>query len=102
MADVSYDGQKKLTQFYSLLQQKRTADYLTILLLILLLLLLRFELHHANLLLQLREPKTPEWLGEDVHELSADLNELEDDLSPINTVMKKVKLGCCLIHIFVT
>ena len=32
------------------------------------------------------------WLGEDVHELSAGLNELDDDLSSIDTIKKKVTL----------
>lgn len=69
---------------------KNAADYFIILPLILLL-LLNLEIHHAYLALQLREPKAPKWLGEDIHELSDGLDELEDK-SFIDTLTKKVIL----------
>ena len=49
------------------------ANYSTILPLILLLLL---DFHHSNLGPQLHEPKTAEWLGEDVCELSSGFDKL--------------------------
>ena len=69
--------------------QRKAADYSTILPLIL---LLTLEPLHTDHLLQLREPKTAERLGEDVHELPTSFNELDDDLPSINTVPKKVEL----------
>ena len=47
---------------------------------------------HADHLLQLRESKTSERLGEDVRELPTSFDELDDDLSSIDTVPKEVKL----------
>ena len=47
---------------------------------------------HADHLLQLREPKTFEWLGEDVHELPTSFDELDDDLPSIDIVPKEVEL----------
>jgi hypothetical protein len=71
-------------------QQEQAADYLTILPQILLL-LVELEIHHSNLAPQLQELKAP-WFGEDVRELLAGLDELEDDLSSINFITKKVIL----------
>jgi hypothetical protein len=45
-----------------------------------------------NLAPQLQEQKAPKWFGEDIRELLAGLDELEDDLSFINTITKKVIL----------
>ena len=70
----------------------RAADYFTILPLILLLTRGR-NLHHANHLLQLRELKTAEWLGEDVHELPTSFDELDDDLPSIDAVPEEVELN---------
>ena len=64
-------------------------DYLTILLLIL---LLPLNPLHADHLLQLRESKTVERLGEDVHELPTSFDELDDDLPSIDTVPEEVEL----------
>ena len=64
-------------------------DYLTILPLIL---LLPLNLLHADHLLQLRESKTAERLGEDVRELPTSFDELDDDLPSIDTVPEEVKL----------
>ena len=47
---------------------------------------------HVDHLLQLRELKTSERLGEDVRELPTSFDELDDDLPSINTVPKEVKL----------
>ena len=47
---------------------------------------------HANHLLQLRELKTFEWLGEDVRELLTSFNKLDDDLPFIDTVPEEVEL----------
>ena len=47
---------------------------------------------HADHLLQLRESKTSEWLGEDVRELPISFDELNDDLPSIDTVPEKVEL----------
>lgn len=66
-------------------------DYSTILPLILLL-LLKLEIHQSNLALQLQEPKAAEWFGEDVHDLLAGLDELKDDLSSIDAVLKEMVL----------
>ena len=74
------------------------ADYLTNLPLILLPLLLGLELHHANLVLQ---PKAPKWLGEDVRELSAGLDKLEDDLSSIDAIPKEMKLDVDVLALVV-
>ena len=54
---------------------------------------LSLDLIHANHLPQLHEPQVPEWLGEDVSELSADLDELDDDLPSIDTVPEEVELN---------
>jgi hypothetical protein len=89
-------------------QLENAADYLTTLPIIMLL-LLGIELHHAKLLLEARKPKTSKWLGEvffliqysgavlppqveDARELSDGLDELNDNLSSINTITKKVTL----------
>ena len=50
------------------------------------------NLFHADHLLQLRESKTAEWLGEDVRELPTSFDELDDDLPSIDMVPKKVEL----------
>lgn len=71
-------------------QRGRAADYLTTLLVIILL-ILSLEIHHANLALQLKEPKAPKRLGEDIRELPDGLEELEDNVS-INTITKEVIL----------
>ena len=68
---------------------KEVVDYLTILPLILLLSLVPL---HADNLFQLRESKTSERLGEDVCELPTSFDELDDDLSSIDTVPEKVEL----------
>ena len=47
---------------------------------------------YADHLLQLRESKTSERLGEDVRELPTSFNELDDDLPIIDTVPKGVEL----------
>ena len=47
---------------------------------------------HADHLLQLRESKTSERLGEDVRELSTSFDELNDDLPSIDTVPEEVEL----------
>ena len=47
---------------------------------------------HADHLLQLRESKASERLGEDVHELLTSFDEVDDDLPSINTVSEEVKL----------
>ena len=47
---------------------------------------------HADHLLQLRESNTAERLGEDVRELPISFNELDDDLSSIDTVLEEVEL----------
>ena len=47
---------------------------------------------HADHLLQLRESKTSEWLGEDVRELPTSFDELDDDLPSIDTVPEEVEL----------
>ena len=65
-------------------------NYLTILPLIALLLL---DLLNANLGPQLCESNAPEWLGEDVPELSSSLDMLELDLSTIDAVTDEVILG---------
>ena len=64
-------------------------DYLTILPLIL---LLPLNPLHADHLLQLRESKTAERLGEDVRELLTSFDELDDDLSFIDTAPEEVEL----------
>ena len=51
-----------------------------------LILLLSLVPLHADHLLQLRESKTSERLGEDVHELPTSFDELDDDLPFIDTV----------------
>ena len=58
---------------------REAADYLTILPLILLLIRGRHH-HHADHLLQLREPKMAEWLGEYIRELPTSFDKLDDDL----------------------
>ena len=50
------------------------------------------NLLHADYLLQLRELKTAERLGEDVRELPTSFDEIDDDLPSINTVPEKVEL----------
>ena len=57
-----------------------------------LILLLTLVPLHADHLLQLRESKTSERLGEDVRELPTSFDELDDDLPSIDTVPKKVEL----------
>ena len=47
---------------------------------------------HADHLLQLRESKTSERLGEDVRELPTSFDELDDDLPSIDTVPEEVEL----------
>ena len=47
---------------------------------------------NADHLLQLREPKTSEWLGEDVRELPTSFDELDDDQPSIDTVPEEVEL----------
>ena len=47
---------------------------------------------HADHLLQLRESKSSERLGEDVSELSTSFDKLNDDLPSIDTVPEEVKL----------
>ena len=47
---------------------------------------------HVDHLLQLRESKTSEQLGEDVRELSTSFDEFDDDLPFIDTVPEEVKL----------
>ena len=47
---------------------------------------------HADHLLQLRESKTSERLGEDVRELPTSFDELDDDLPPFGTVPDEVEL----------
>ena len=47
---------------------------------------------HADHLLQLRESKTAERLGEDVRELPTSFDELYDDLPSIDTVPEEVEL----------
>ena len=47
---------------------------------------------HADHLLQLRESKMSERLGEDVRELPTSFDELDDDLSSIDTVLEEVEL----------
>ena len=47
---------------------------------------------HADHLLQLRESKTSELLGEDVRELPTSFDELNDDLPFIDTIPEEVKL----------
>ena len=54
--------------------------------------LLSLDPLHADHLLQLRESKMAEWLGEDVRELPTSFDELDDDLSSIDTVPEKLKL----------
>ena len=46
----------------------------------------------ADHLLQLRESKTSERLGEDVRELSTSFDKLDDDLPSIDTVPEEVEL----------
>ena len=47
---------------------------------------------HVDHLLQLRESKTSEQLGEDVRELSTSFDEFDDDLPFIDTVPEEVEL----------
>ena len=47
---------------------------------------------HADHLLQLRESKSSERLGEDVRELPTSFDKLDDDLPSINTVPEEVEL----------
>ena len=47
---------------------------------------------HADHLLQLRESKTSERLGEDARELPTSFDELDDNLPSIDTVPKEVEL----------
>ena len=47
---------------------------------------------HGDHLLQLRESKTAERLGEDVRKLPTSFDELDDDLLFIDTVPEKVEL----------
>ena len=77
---------------------KGAADYLIILSLIL---LLTLEPLYADHLLQLREPKTVERLGEDVRELSTSFDELDDDLPSIDTVPEEVKLDVDVLALVV-
>ena len=57
-----------------------------------LILLLSHDLIHVDHLPQLHEPEVPEELGEDVNELPASLDELDDDLSSIDAVHEEVEL----------
>ena len=57
-----------------------------------LILLLSLVPLHADHLLQLRESKTSERLGEDVRELPTSFDELDDDLSSIDIVPEEVEL----------
>jgi hypothetical protein len=59
---------------------------------LILLLTLGFDLIHADHLPQLQEPEAPEGLGEDVSELPAGLDKLDDDMSSIDAVPEKVEL----------
>ena len=68
---------------------REAVDYLTILPLIL---LLTLEPPPCRSSFQLREPKTAKLLSEDVRELSTSFDELDDDLSSIDTVPEKVEL----------
>ena len=47
---------------------------------------------HTDHLLQLRDSKTSERLGEDIRELPTSFNELDDDLLSIDTVPEKMEL----------
>ena len=47
---------------------------------------------HADHLLQLREPKTAERLGEDIRELPTSFDELDNDLPSIDIVPEEVEL----------
>ena len=47
---------------------------------------------HVDHLFQLRESKTSERLSEDVRELPTSFDELDDDLSSIDTVPEEVEL----------
>ena len=47
---------------------------------------------HADHLLQLHESKTSERLGEDVRELPISFDELDNDMSSIDTVHEEVEL----------
>ena len=67
----------------------RAVDYFTILSLIL---LLTLEPPPCRSSVQLREPKTAERLGEDVRELPTSFDELDDDLSSIDTVPEEAEL----------
>ena len=55
--------------------------------------LLLHDFHHSNLGPQLHEPKTAEWLGEDVCELSSGFDKLQNNLSSIDTITDEVKTG---------
>ena len=57
-----------------------------------LILLLTLAPLHADHLLQLRESKSSERLGEDVRELPTSFDELDDDLPSIDTVPEEVEL----------
>ena len=47
---------------------------------------------HVDNLLQLRESKSSEWLGEDVRKLPTSFDKLDDDLPSIDTVPEEVEL----------
>ena len=68
---------------------KEAVGYLTILPLILLLSLVPPPCRH---LLQLRESKASERLGEDVRELPTNFDELDDDFPSIDTIPEEVEL----------
>ena len=57
-----------------------------------LILLLTLVPLHVDHLLQLRESKMSERLGEDVHELPTSFDELDDDLPSVDTVPEEVEL----------
>ena len=57
-----------------------------------LILLLTLYPLYADHLLQLRESKTSERLGEDVRELPTSFDEIDDDLPSIDTVLEEVEL----------
>ena len=56
---------------------------------------------HADHLLQPRESKASEQLGEDVRELPTSFDELDDDLPSIDTVPEKVELDVDVLALVV-
>ena len=88
-ATVPQQGTFSALSSLTVYSHKEAVDYLTILPLILLLSLVPL---HADHLLQLRELKTSERLGEDVRELPTSFDEHDDDLPFIDTVPKEVEL----------